>query len=243
MRKFKLINLMLALFASVVILSCGVNSSDNKPMYNAWGFISKIDKTNYQIQTDFGKILFAPNVNADEGVFKPGDRVYIEFYQDNAPLDFNLPSGFDNYDFFINFIRIFKVNYSNIVEVTEENEESLGKDFIGINGNDVSNTILNLSVYFKSKKNDKSKITLCYDPKLQEEGSNVIVLNLRRKTLEGDDNTEAEYGMLESFEIRDLTKWGNVDSDGYIEFKVVANVSSEYEKSSTTIMRVKLPKE
>ncbi len=241
MKKFRLINLVLVLMTIMFITSCMDDDNEIDKVYRSWGFITHVDGNRYEVKTDLDNVVFISNLSSSKIDFNIGDRVYLEFFILNTPENFVLPDGFDDFDLYVNLIRIYKFDYFDIVEVTDENKESLGKEFIGLNGCFVSKVSLNVSMFFNGYKNEESVINLCYDPKNQVSESNVVILELRRAVSGGDGNEMYQYTSLESFDLKNLLQWGTKDKEGYIEFKVRINSESDNNKRTTDVMKVKFP--
>lgn len=146
---------------------------------------------------------------ADNSHFKDGDRVLVNF----TVLDDNGSDDEEPTEYFVKINSIRKILMKGILDITEENEDSIGNDPVIVNDVWMTDSLLNFKIKYWGY-NETHFINLVKQPGELTSNDQPIELELRHNS--NDDEESIPYSAYVSFKLSALEIAG-LDS---VQFKV-----------------------
>lgn len=222
--------IILKIFLALVLLTSCMDSEEDissiSPLnYTTWGFMSVTGGVHY-IKTDTKKMLKLQEFDASSFKVKQGDRVYAEFRIVNEEGKDITNSA--TYTHLVKITELYVVDYNSITKVDDANRATIKNGYVGIKGVGVTATNLNLHIEHNKLDNKAHKVLLCYDSDVQTTVG-PVQLDLKDSTEVSGIPTQT-VARLQSYNITQLEELGAKNSEGGIEFIVVTNRGTAYQK-------------
>lgn len=222
----KIVYLVLAV---TLISFSGCNDDDGYSLSDIWiGFgVMKTDGDSYSIVMDNDDVLSPVASNYVPGWqnnFENGDRVWINY----TILDEELNTDGTVKQYYVKVNEIDDILMKGILDITEENADSIGNDPIIVQEYWMTDSLLNLKLKYWGY-NKVHYLNLVKQPGDLTENSQPIALELRHNA--NDDDESVPYTAFVSFSLNDLRVEG-LDS---VQFQFT---STDYDDVQHTVEKV-----
>nr|WP_321450928.1 NigD-like C-terminal domain-containing protein [uncultured Carboxylicivirga sp.] len=213
----------------IVFQSC--NDSDGYSLNDMWVTIGNIegDADSYIIVTDGGTRLFPSATAVPDYGFKDGDRMFINF---TILGDGSENSGIDHY---IKLNSYRPILTKGLIELTEENVDSIGNDPIWFSNKDediwISNDYLNVDFIYEGAPWIMHYINLAYDPENLTNEDGIPVIEIRHNAND-DPYTQPPLNAFVSFDLTELQEPGQSEITFIVKSKGRTE-SESFEKQFT----------
>lgn len=215
------------IIVSFLLVFTGCNDDEGYSLDNVWIGLGIVESTDsYRIVLDNGKVLipvaygsyypgYGHDYSGNHQEIKAGDRVLVNF----TILDDEANEEGEIVKYYVRLNSAKKVLMKGILDITPENQDSIGNDPIVVQEYWISNNLLNLELKYWGK-NEIHFINLIKQPGELTATGQPFELEIRHNA--NDDDESIPYIALVSFKLDSLQVAG-IDS---IRFKVK---STDYE--------------
>ncbi|MDR2911437.1 MAG: NigD-like protein [Bacteroidales bacterium] len=209
-------NMLIILAASVFLITSCSKDDDGYSLGKFWigfGIVQNTDSTtdNYRITMDNKKILIP--VSVDFNIYdyvKDGDRIRVNY----TILDDNANGNEPATEYYVRINSVSKILMKGIIDITEENQDSIGNNPVDVKDIWVSDNLLNIEILYWGS-NKTHFINIVKQPgELNENTAQPIEIELRHNN-NNDEEIIPQTGFV-SFQLNAL-KIPNIDS---VEFVV-----------------------
>ncbi len=164
----------------------------------------------YTIVMDDGEILFPEDTTCIANDFKNNDRVLTNFLIQGTKENVNQEE-----QYYVDILSIRKILFKGILDITPENEDSIGNDPIKVRNYWIKNDMLNFELQYRGG-NKVHYINMVKQPGELNADSGPVLLELRHNT--NDDNEQIPLAAIVTFDISSLKMPGQTSTT----FKVIA---------------------
>ncbi|WP_044084526.1 NigD1/NigD2 family lipoprotein [Marinilabilia salmonicolor] len=194
MRKF-LFGLSVALFLGVGFTSCLDDDQESTPMrYLEMGIVKMGDTDEIRVFTD-SELLLELDSYPTGFDYEEDQRVMIQY----SVSKLNQES--EDYDYLVDVSSVQEVRLKDVIELNEENRDTIGDDQIYINEVWVSGDFLNVDFYFYGD-GEVHYINVVKDPEEQTDDPSKVYLQVRHDAR--DDDMLERYRGIMSFKLAPL---------------------------------------
>lgn len=194
MRKF-LIGLSVALFLGVGFTSCLDDDQESTPMrYLEMGIVKMGNADEIRVLTD-SELLLELDSYPTGFDYEEDQRVMLQY----SVSKLNQESA--DYDYLVDVYSVQEVRLKDVIELNEENRDTIGDDQIYINEVWVSGDFLNVDFYFYGD-GEVHYINVVKDPEEQTDDPSKVYLQVRHDAR--DDDMVERYRGIMSFKLEPL---------------------------------------
>ncbi|MFY9152773.1 MAG: NigD-like protein [Prolixibacteraceae bacterium] len=218
----------LALIVLVGILisflpGCDLNDDDCYSVNDAWvgfGLVQKDSLSDtFIIKMDDGEVLYPTNNSLSWHKVTDNERVLTNF-----TILGNKKNPNHNEEYYVRINSLRKILYKGILDITPENEDSIGNDPIHVHDKWIKGNMLNFELKYKGG-NEIHFINLVKQPGEITSASEPVVLELRHNT--NGDTEKLPLSAIVTFDLSSL----KIEGKNSTQFKVIAKEpdGSEFE--------------
>lgn len=194
MRKF-LFGLSVALFLGVGFTSCLDDDQESTPMrYLEMGIVKMGDADEIRVLTD-SELLLELDSYPTGFDYEEDQRVMLQY----SVSKLNQESA--DYDYLVDVYSVQEVRLKDVIELNQENRDTIGDDQIYINEVWVSGDFLNVDFYFYGD-GEVHYINVVKDPEEQTDDPSKVYLQIRHDAR--DDDMVERYRGIMSFKLEPL---------------------------------------
>ena len=218
---------LLIIFISLAVITSGCLDDDGYSLGKMWvgfGMVEQVtsDPPEYKITMDNGDLLtpvasnyhypwYYYNSNVNGSRLKTGDRILINY----TIIGDNANESGEATEYFIKVNSVKKILLKGIMDITPENQDSIGNDPVIVRDCWLTDSLLNFDLKYWGRYKIHY-INLVKEPGELTESSQPIELELRHN--DNDDVNDFQYSAFVSFSLNDL-KIAGLDS---VQFRVTA---------------------